>query len=165
MPTNPNIPLPGTPIGTPQGWRIWWRVFRNLASSTQTIIDSGGDSAQAQLGEFEAQIADLQNRLRAVEARFQVFAMAALRSDANGDRVMGLMQRVDALEKLAPVPNPGVFSGLTITGDGGLAFQGQTSDAGASIGTLTNAPHAANPVFWVKGVINGTQIAIPAWAA
>jgi hypothetical protein len=38
-----------------------------------------------------------------------------------------------------------------------------TSGAGASLGTLTNAPAAGNPTSWIKIIDNGVTRYIPAW--
>jgi hypothetical protein len=43
-------------------------------------------------------------------------------------------------------------------------FNNQTSAAAAATGTLTNAPAAGNPGFWLKINIGGTNYAIPCWA-
>lgn len=53
---------------------------------------------------------------------------------------------------------------LTITTDTGLRLSSQTSGAGANVGTLTNAPSAGNPAFWLPVLINGLARFIPAWA-
>lgn len=55
----------------------------------------------------------------------------------------------------------GVFEFLL---DRGVKLSSQTSAAAAATGTLTNAPAAGNPGFWLKININGTNYAIPAWA-
>lgn len=60
--------------------------------------------------------------------------------------------------------NP-TLAGATVDGDGLLHLTSQTSDAGAATGTLTNAPHATNPTFWLRININGTNCAVPAWTA
>lgn len=58
-----------------------------------------------------------------------------------------------------------VFSqGLTISNNRGLATTNQTSSAAAAAGTLTNAPVAGNPGYWLKITINGTNYSIPCWA-
>jgi len=52
-----------------------------------------------------------------------------------------------------------------INTDRGVLFEGtQTNAAGASVGTLTNAPAAGDPTFWLKIIINGVNRAIPCWA-
>jgi hypothetical protein len=38
-----------------------------------------------------------------------------------------------------------------------------TNNAGASVGTLTNAPAAGNPTKWITINDNGTTRSIPAW--
>jgi hypothetical protein len=38
-----------------------------------------------------------------------------------------------------------------------------TTGAGASVGTLTNAPSAGNPTKWIKINDNGTVRSVPAW--
>ena len=52
---------------------------------------------------------------------------------------------------------------LNIQVNDGLNFTNQTSGAGASTATLTNAPAATNPNFWLPVTINGTTRYIPAW--
>lgn len=58
-----------------------------------------------------------------------------------------------------------VFIGtsLQIEANNGLKLTNQTSGPGASGGTLTNAPSAGNPDFWLPCTINGTNHWIPAW--
>lgn len=55
----------------------------------------------------------------------------------------------------------GIFSWET---DRGLRANNQTSAAAAQLGTLTNAPAAGNPGYWLKINIGGTNYAIPCWA-
>jgi hypothetical protein len=52
---------------------------------------------------------------------------------------------------------------VTVTADAGLHLTAQTNSAAAAAGTLTNAPSAGNPSFWLKVSINGTTLKIPAW--
>jgi hypothetical protein len=52
---------------------------------------------------------------------------------------------------------------LGVARDAGMTFTNQTSGAGAAAGTLTNAPTAGNPGYWLKVSINGTTYKIPAW--
>lgn len=159
VPPPPNIPLPQQPLDTPQGWRIWWRFFRNLATNIEYIIRSGGDLAESQVGEFEGEIVELQNRVRSLEARFQVFAIDALTKPlAQNDRFDELEQKIAFLA--APV-NPGVFGNLTITANAGLAFQGQTNDSGSATATFTNAKNAGNPIFYLGIGVNGVAGVIP----
>ena len=65
---------------------------------------------------------------------------------------------------IALATNP-TLAGATIAGDGLLHLTGQTSDAGAATGTLANAPTAGAPAFWLRISVNGTAVAVPAWAA
>jgi len=51
----------------------------------------------------------------------------------------------------------------SVEADRGLIFTGQTNQAGAGGGTLTNAPAAGNPAIWIPVVVNGVNRAIPAW--
>lgn len=65
---------------------------------------------------------------------------------------------------IARATNP-TLAGVTVAGDGLFHLTSQTTDAGAATGTLGNAPHATDPVFWLRISINGTACAVPAWAA
>jgi hypothetical protein len=47
--------------------------------------------------------------------------------------------------------------------DRGHTTTNQTSAAAGAAGTLTNAPTAGNPAFWLKVKINGTNYATPMW--
>lgn len=55
-------------------------------------------------------------------------------------------------------------AGVTQPLDRGLLFTNQTSGAAAQVGTLTNAPTAGNPGFWLKVKIGGVDYTIPCWA-
>ena len=57
------------------------------------------------------------------------------------------------------------FPVLTVTADNALMLTSQTSDAGTAAGTLTNAPHAGPPAFWLRVQVNGANYAIPLWLA
>jgi hypothetical protein len=54
-------------------------------------------------------------------------------------------------------------STLRVDTDNGYRAINQTSAAGASAGTLTNAPSAGNPAFWLRVNINSVDRFIPAW--
>lgn len=57
-----------------------------------------------------------------------------------------------------------LFAGsINVPVDRALKFTNQTTSAGASAGTLTNAPAVGNPGFWLRVLINGTSYAIPCW--
>ncbi len=47
--------------------------------------------------------------------------------------------------------------------DNGIQLASQTSGAAGFSGTLTNAPTAGDPAFWIKVQVNGVQRYIPAW--
>jgi hypothetical protein len=53
----------------------------------------------------------------------------------------------------------------SILASGAATYQAgnQTTGAGAGLGTLTNAPSAGNPNFWLPFVINGVTRYIPCW--
>jgi hypothetical protein len=57
-----------------------------------------------------------------------------------------------------------VMGGIRMDADGGLDLRSQTDKAGASAGTLANAPTAGNPAIWVPITVNGTNYAFGAWA-
>jgi hypothetical protein len=54
-------------------------------------------------------------------------------------------------------------SGAFGAGVASLKLAGLTNGAAAAAGTLTNAPSAGNPNFWVPISINGTVRFFPAW--
>lgn len=55
-------------------------------------------------------------------------------------------------------------AGLSIAANNGLKLTGQASGAGAGAGTLSNAPSAGDPAFWLPVTINGVNRFIPCWA-
>ncbi len=56
-----------------------------------------------------------------------------------------------------------VTGGVEIYADNGLFFTNTSNGAGASVGTLTNAPAAGNPAWWVKIKVGTTPVAFPVW--
>lgn len=60
--------------------------------------------------------------------------------------------------------NP-TLAGATVDGNGALHMTSQVTGAGAGAGTLTNAPKAGNPDFWVPVMVNGTAGWVPWWHA
>lgn len=52
---------------------------------------------------------------------------------------------------------------VTLNADRPIIFTSQTNGNGASLGTLTNAPAAGDPFFWVKCRINGFDAVFPLW--
>jgi hypothetical protein len=69
-----------------------------------------------------------------------------------------------AFQSTASVEPFSIATGAVIhDGDRVAQFTTQTSSAAAQVGTLTNAPAAGNPGFWMRIKINGTNYAIPAW--
>lgn len=55
-------------------------------------------------------------------------------------------------------------TGLNVGIDNGLVMTNQTDGAAAGAGTITNAPSAGNPAFWLRVSINGNARFIPCWA-
>ena len=55
----------------------------------------------------------------------------------------------------------GIFN---LNTDGALTLDNQTTSAGASTGTLTNAPSAGNPAVWLRIKVNGTTYKFPGWS-
>lgn len=45
----------------------------------------------------------------------------------------------------------------------GVVVTGQTNGAASSAGTLTNAPAAGNPTFWLPITVNGVVKKVPCW--
>jgi hypothetical protein len=74
------------------------------------------------------------------------------------DIVAGGTMRVE-IDTTQMVSNVNILANV----DRGLRFASQTDQAGASVGTLTNAPAAGNPAFWVPIVVNGTNRSFPVW--
>ena len=52
---------------------------------------------------------------------------------------------------------------LRLTTDNGFKLVGQTSAGSTFAGTLSNAPHAGNPTFWLRVQINGSNCFMPCW--
>ena len=71
-----------------------------------------------------------------------------------------------SVEKIG-ISAAGIVTLANITTPGGAAFHttntAMTDGAGASLGTLTNAPSAGNPTKWIGFNDNGTTRFIPAW--
>lgn len=71
-----------------------------------------------------------------------------------------------SVEKIG-ISAAGIVTLANITTPGGAAFHttntAMTNGAGASLGTLTNAPSAGNPTKWIGFNDNGTTRYIPAW--
>ena len=59
----------------------------------------------------------------------------------------------------------GGTSRFAVRNTGAVVMANQTSGPGVATGTLTNAPSAGDPDFWLPISINGTAHWIPAWAA
>ena len=56
-----------------------------------------------------------------------------------------------------------ILPAIQITADEGLMLSGQSDGAAGNLGTLTNAPSAGDPAFWLRVNINGTLRFIPCW--
>ena len=93
-----------------------------------------------------------------------VVPVSAAAVASNASRQLIAAATVGTGTTIALSGNP-TLAGVTVDGDGLLHLTSQTSDAGASAGTLGNAPHAGNPVFWLRIEVNGTACAMPLWAA
>lgn len=87
---------------------------------------------------------------------------AALASNASRQIIVATTTGTGSTVPLATNPT---LAGVTVNGDGLLHLTGQTTDAGANLGTLTNAPAVGDPAFWLRIQVNGTNYAIPAWTA
>lgn len=59
------------------------------------------------------------------------------------------------------VPTPSI----TINANAGLIMTSQVSGAAAGAGTISNAPKAGNPDFWIPVTVNGTAGWVPWWHA
>lgn len=92
---------------------------------------------------------------------YSLVAYSSAGSDAfrvRGDRLVEMVVNATVGGTL------GVTGAATMQADRGLLFTNQTSAAGAQTGTLTNAPAAGNPGFWLKIAIGGVSYSIPCWA-
>ena len=88
----------------------------------------------------------------------------------NGITISGNITQFATIGLAGPVTIPAPPSGDTLTvapsfSSGALIATSAAlaSGAGASVGTLTNAPSAGNPTKWIKINDNGTIRSIPAW--
>ncbi|HEV2097709.1 MAG TPA: hypothetical protein VGR45_02150, partial [Stellaceae bacterium] len=96
-----------------------------------------------------------------LEGRTQLFPDQPASKTEVRQLVDGLRQAIEAVERLMPVPNPGIFGTLTISNNGGLVFQGQTNDSGSATATFTNAKNSGNPIFYIGIGVNGMAGVIP----
>jgi hypothetical protein len=183
------MPIPTVPVQdqvTGELSQAWYRFFLALWNRSGGAIGTlgvpGGASGNVQFnnnGAFGG-LSDAE-----LTARIQVFSPTT--SGAVPQSVLGLSSEFLAGDGVFRFATPGGFaggdlggaypnpivvkaanptlSGATITGDGSLHFLLQTTDAGAQAGTLTNAPTAGNPTFWLRVTIDGVPLAIPAWPA
>ena len=78
-----------------------------------------------------------------------------------GDGTLATLNQA-AVAGLTTADSP-TFSGVTVSTNNGLKTTNQTSGAAASAGTLTNAPSAGNPGFWLPVTVNGVSRFVPAW--
>ena len=60
-------------------------------------------------------------------------------------------------------PAAATVTTLSSATNAAIVLTSQTSGAGSGAGTLTNAPSAGNPGFWLALKINGTTYHVPAW--
>ncbi len=109
-------------------------------------------------------------------------AATVLHGNATGDPTFGAVDLTADVTGTLPVANGGTgvtsstgssavvlatnptLSGVTVDGNGTFRVTSQSSGAGASGGTLTNAPSAGNPAFWLQISINGATRYVPAWS-
>jgi hypothetical protein len=56
-----------------------------------------------------------------------------------------------------------LLASVKINVSAGLTLVNQTSGAGSQAGSLTNAPAAGNPAFWLPVVVNGSTYYLPCW--
>ena len=82
---------------------------------------------------------------------------------AAGAVVLSQNLEVDGAHIFAPNAAVTLGGTLNIAANAGLTFNAQATGAAASVGTLTNAPNAGNPAFWLPVSINGINMWIPAW--
>lgn len=97
-------------------------------------------------------------RFLSLDDNNQIYGIGDL--DSGGGGIRFIMNDIDQTADLFAT------EGLTITGDTLLLRTGTTltDNAGAEIGTLTNAPAAGNPSKWITIRDNGQDRFIPTWA-
>ena len=78
-----------------------------------------------------------------------------LSTDLNGGGITAASLHIDSGTFINP--------SYVLTGNK-ILVDNMTNDAGAAAGTIANAPVVGNPAFWMRVSINGTDLAIPAWA-
>jgi len=184
-----NMPIPTVPVQNPETGELnqaWYRFFlalwRRSGGNIGTLGVPGGGPGDVQFnnnGAFGG-LSDAE-----LTAHIQIFSQTT--SGAVPPSAPGLSNEFLAADGAFRLATPGGFAGgdlggaypnpivvkaanptltgVTITSDGSLHFLLQTTDAGGQAATLTNAPTAGNPTFWLRVTIDGVPLAIPAWPA
>lgn len=97
----------------------------------------------------------------------QVFRIYRTRTDASNYERQGLQSGAGYFEWVAETAGTGTDDiDLRLTPSSTTAavdFRNPTNGAAAGAGTITNAPSAGNPAYWLKIKIAGTTHYIPAW--
>lgn len=140
-----------------------------IGNSTRLIINDTAQTAAINSGGDKYLYLDVPNKL------FQIADGASGEGYIEIDNFSGLIRLIgaDGSGTVAELQIDGLseqailfaLNGLKITGDNILIHTGTAlaNGAGASAGTLLNAPAAGNPTKWIPIDDNGTTRHIPAW--
>ena len=162
-----------------------WLPASSFGSAADTLLARGG-AANVRLGDIAvdtapiAQTLSVQNTLaggtsNVAGANFTIAGSQGKGSGGGGSLIFQVAPAgsagtaVNALATALTIDSTkaATFAGaVTVPGIAVAAFTSTgtfTSGAGASLGTLSNAPSAGNPTSWIKIIDNGVTRYIPAW--
>ena len=146
------------------------RAFEKLFSLIP--VDLNALQIQIDALNLVAEIANTkaQQGLDAISALTDAVDNLALTRVANelaelGDDLQSALDPLELADDVAPITNISSFNGEVVDNTDQLIKSSETllDGAGASAGTLTNAPSAGDPAKWVAIDDNGTIRYIPAW--
>jgi hypothetical protein len=144
-------------------------AFENLFQSLQTLdvstissLQTAVTSLQTSIGVIQTALNSAQSNLTTINTTLATYGSMAGQA-ASSVAITG--GNLDGVNIGVTTPGSGNFSSLANNLSSELVKSNVnlTNGAGASAGTLTNAPAAGNPTKWIPINDNGTIRKIPSW--
>ena len=129
----------------------------SVAASGDWTITSAGATTVAQVNGVAYPAAPASNTVPVVTAPGVVTYTATI-----GTGSVVLAPGATGTGDVVLATNP-TLAGVIVNGSGTFTLTSQSNGAAAAAGTLSNAPSAGNPNFWLPVEINGVARFIPAW--